>query len=220
MRRGAVGLLVAAIIVLGVGRAVPAPKPAEIPIQWQLDATFHDILPIQVNVGGQDAPRTFWYLRYTITNKTGQDRVFVPEFILYTDTGQVLRAGHNIPSEVFQAIKQQLNDPLLLDLPDMAGRVLQGPENAKEGVAIWNDFDPNAGAFDVFVSGLSGETVEVRLPKPIRVTETDAFGKQTEVVKDKIILAKTLERHYRITAEASERLQTALASASEEWVMR
>jgi hypothetical protein len=41
-----------------------------------------------------------------------------------------------------------------------------------------------------------------------------------EVVKDKIILAKSLERHYRITAEAADRSQTALAAASEEWVMR
>jgi hypothetical protein len=220
MKRDTVGLLVAAMIALGVGQAVTAPKPADIPTHWQLEASFYDILPIQVTLGGQDAPRTFWYMRYTITNKTGQDRVFVPEFILYTDTGQVLRAGRSIPGRVFQAIKEQLNDPLLLDLPDMAGRVLQGEENAKEGVAIWNDFDPNAGAFDVFVSGLSGETVEVPLPKPIRVIETDALGKEVEVVKDKIILAKSLERHYRITAEAADRSQTALAAASEEWVMR
>jgi hypothetical protein len=220
MRRWTVGLLTVAMIALGVGQAVPVPKPAEIPTHWQLDASFHDILPIQITLRSEDAPRTFWYMRYTITNKTGQDRVFVPEFILYTDTGQVVRAGRNIPGEVFQAIKEQVNDPLLLDLPDMAGRVLQGDENAKEGVAIWNDFDPNASAFDVFVSGLSGETVEMTLPKPIRVTETDALGKQVEVVKNKIILAKTLERHYRITAEAAERSQKALAATGEEWVMR
>jgi hypothetical protein len=220
MKREIAGLLAAVMIVLVVGQARTAPKPAEIATYWQLDASFRDIVPIQVTVGGQDTPRTFWYMRYTITNRTGQDRVFVPEFILYTDTGQVLRAGRNIPAEVFQAIKGQVNDPLLLDLPDMAGRLLQGEENAKEGVAIWNDFDPSAAAFDVFVSGLSGETQEMTLPKPIRVTETDALGKQVEVLKDKIILAKTLERHYRVTAETADRAKTALTVAGEEWVMR
>jgi hypothetical protein len=220
MRVRAAGVVAAAMIVLAVGQAVTAPKPAEIPTHWQLDASFGDLLPIQVSVSGENAPRTFWYMRYTITNKTGQDRVFVPEFILYTDTGELLRAGRNIPGSVFQAIKGVVNDPLLLDLSDMAGRLLQGQENAKEGVAIWNDFDPNAAALDVFVSGLSGETVELKLPKPIRVMETDAFGKRTEVVKDKIILAKTLRRYYRISVEPAQRSQTALHLAQEEWVMR
>ncbi|MCJ7544509.1 MAG: hypothetical protein MUP47_08105 [Phycisphaerae bacterium] len=220
MRLRAAGLLAAAMIALGVGQAVTAPKPAEIVTHWQLEASFGDILPIQVTASGEGAPRTFWYMRYKITNTTGQDRVFVPEFILYTDTGELLRAGRNIPGSAFQAIKEVANDPLLLDLSDMAGRLLQGQENAKEGVAIWNDFDPSAAAFDVFVSGLSGETVELKLPKPIRVKETDAFGKQVEVVKDKIILAKTLQRHYRISVEAADRSHTALQLAEEQWVMR
>ncbi len=217
-RHAAVAL--AAMIAVGIGAALCAPKPAEIPTHWQLEASFADFLPIQVTLGGEDSPRTFWYMRYKITNNTGQDRVFVPEFILYTDTGQVLRAGRNIPASVFQAIKEVANDPLLLDLADMAGRLLQGQENAKDGVAIWEDFDPNAAAFDVFVSGLSGETVEITLPKPIRVVETDAFGKQTEVVKDKIILAKTLKRSYRIPLEAADRSRAALNLTEEEWVMR
>ena len=112
------------------------------------------------------------------------------------------------------------NDPLLLDLSDMAGRLLQGEENAKEGVAIWNDFDPNAATFDVFVSGLSGETVELRLPKPIRVTETDAFGKQTQVVKDKIILSKTLRAPLPDHRRARHPLADGPVHDPEEWVMR
>lgn len=220
MKAHAVGLLAAVIVAVGVGEGLTAPKPAEIPTHWQLDASFGDVLPIQLTLSGERAPRTFWYMRYKITNKTGQERVFVPEFILYTDTGQLLRAGQQIPSQVFQAIKEQANDPLLLDLSDVAGKLLQGDENAKDGVAIWADFDPKVASFDVFVSGLSGETVEIQLPKPIHVTETDAFGTRVEVVKDKIILAKTLKRHYAISADAADRSKTALQMTEEEWVMR
>jgi hypothetical protein len=220
MKAYAAGLLVAAVLVAGIGRARTAPKPAEIPRYWQLDAAFEDILPIQVKMPTEPAPRTFWYLRYKVTNNTGQDRVFVPEFLLYTDTGQVIRAWQNTPASVFQSIKELYNDPLLLDVSAMAGSLLQGPENAKEGVAIWSGLDPNASEFDVFVSGLSGETVEFKLPKPVRVVDTDAFGKKVEIVKTKILLSKTLKRHYVIPGEATTRPTAAACFTDEEWVMR
>jgi hypothetical protein len=220
MKAYAAGLLAAAILIAGIGRARTAPKPAEIPRHWQIDAAFQDILPIQMKMPTEPAPRTFWYLRYQVTNNTGQDRVFVPEFLLYTDTGQVLRAWQNTPTSVFQAIKELYNDPLLLDVSDIAGGLLQGPENAKEGVAIWSGLDPNVGGFDVFVSGLSGETVEFELPKPIRVVDTDAFGKKVEIVRTKILLSKTLKRHYALPGEATSQPTVAACFTDEEWVMR
>lgn len=219
MKSYAAGLLAAAILIAGVEGARTAPKPSEIPRYWQLDATFQDLLPIQVKIPPETSPRTFWYLRYQVTNNTGQDRVYVPEFLLYTDTGQVLRAWHSTPASVFQTIKELYNDPLLLDVSGMAGSLLQGQENAKEGVAIWTDLDPNAGAFDVFVSGLSGETMEFQLPKPVRVVDTDAFGKEVEVVKTKILLSKTLKRHYVIPGEAASRPMGAAHFTDQEWVM-
>ncbi|MFA6134922.1 MAG: hypothetical protein WC869_12980 [Phycisphaerae bacterium] len=212
----------AAVIVLAVAIRVSAaaPKPAEVSKQWQLSAKFEPVLPIQVQLAGENRPRTFWYLRYTITNRTGDDRLFVPEFILYTDTGQILRAGRQVPSAVFTAIKRMYNDPLLLDAAEMTGKMLQGEDNAKEGVAIWPDFDPSAGSFDVFVSGLSGETKEVNLPLPIHVTETNAAGKSVDVVKTKIILSRTLQQHYQIPGEAAARLSTPVKLVEETWVMR
>ncbi len=72
---------------------------------------------------------------------------------------------------------------------------------------------------DVFVSGLSGETAQVILPKPVQVSEIDSAGKPVSVVKDKIILSRTLQRHYTVqgrwTGGAAE------AKFDEEsWVMR
>ena len=210
----------AAAVALIAACALTAPRPSETSDQWQLDVSFEDLHAIPVQLAGEPAAKTFWHMRYTVTNNTGQDRVFVPEFILYTDTGQVLRAGHRTPGAVFQSIKALYNDPLLQDVSEMAGKLLQGQDNAKSGVAIWPDFDPNAGAFDVFVSGLSGETVEVTLPKPLRVMETDAMGKQTEVVKDKIILSKTLDRRYTVQGRMNSAAGGTARLDGRTWVMR
>jgi hypothetical protein len=213
--------LAAAIAVISAATAVTAPpKPAEISRQWQLDVKFEKPMPIQVALAGEASARTFWYMRYTVTNRTGGDRIFVPEFILYTDTGQILRAGHKVPTSVFQDVKALYNDPLLLDVSAMSGKLLQGADNAKEGVAIWPDFDGEAGAFDVFVSGLSGETMEMKLPKPIRVNETDIYGKTREIVKDRIILSKTLKMHFSVPGEAAARLSSGMKLDGETWVMR
>jgi len=207
-------------VAMSAGTALTVPKPAEIPRHWQIDATFGELLPIQVKLPSESLPRTFWYIRYKVTNNTGQDRVFIPEFILYTDTGQVIRAGEKVPAEVFHAIKELYGDPLLLDAASVAGKLLQGADNAKEGVAVWTDFDPQAASFDVFVSGLSGETMELELPRPVRTVETDAFGNRIEVVKTKILLAKTLQRHYVVPGEASTRATMGVKFTDEEWVMR
>ena len=216
-RRCAIWMAAAVAVFSACART--APKPSETSGQWLLETSFGDLHAITVQIAGDAAPRTFWCLRYTVTNNTGDDRVFVPEFILYTDTGQVLRAGRKIPSAVFQAVKSLYNDPLLEDVSGMTGKLLQGQDNAKSGVAIWPDFDPDAGAMDVFVSGLSGETAQVILPKPVQVSEIDSAGKPVSVVKDKIILSRTLQRHYTVqgrwTGGAAE------AKFDEEsWVMR
>ncbi len=218
MRQLSAVLAIAAV--LAGAAALAAPRPADVPRHWQIDATFKDLLPIRIKLAGETAPRTFWYLRYEVTNNTGQDRVFVPELILYTDTGQVLRAGRNIPSAVFQAIKELHGDPLMLDAAAVAGKLLQGEENAKGGVAIWNDFDAEAASFDVFVSGLSGETMEIKLPRPVRAVETDRWGKRVEVIKDSILLAKSLRRHYVVPGEPATRAVTGVQFIKQDWVMR
>jgi hypothetical protein len=220
MLRKSYAALPAVAIAMIAAHALTAPQPSETSGQWQLDASFEDIHAIRVQLAGDAAPKTFWYMRYTVANNTGQDRVFVPEFILYTDSGEVLRSGHRTPSAVFQAIKALYNDPLLQDVSGMTGKLLQGQDNAKSGVAIWQDFDPQAGAFDVFVSGLSGEMAEVALPKPLAVTETDAMGNRVEVVKVKIILSKTLQRHYQVEGRSDSGVGGPAKFVSETWVMR
>ena len=219
-RMAAAMLLVAGAMILAASPAWTAPKPSEVPINWEFDIHLEDPVPIELTLPGEAASSRFWYVLYAVTNQTGKDRIFVPEFVLYTDTGQILREGQKVPTAVFKAIKKRYNDPLLKDRTAMTGKLLQGEDNAKSGVAIWPRFDPKSGAFDIFLGGLSGETAEVQLPTPIKVTEIDARGRKTEVVKNKVILSKTLQLTYSVPGEEAARPRARTKLRKKQWVMR
>jgi len=221
MKRAAAAACLAAVTIgLVAGYAVPAPEPSEVPATWELDFRNERPRPIRVTVPGADEPSTFWYLLYTLTNRTKKDRELAMQFVLYTDTGQVIRSGKKVPAAVFNTIRKTHNNPLLKDLGAKAGKILQGDDNAKDGVAIWRDFDPKAGKVDLFITGLSGDTALIKLPKPITVTERDAYGKVRTITKTEIILARTLQLTYQVAGEASARFTTPTKLLKKKWVMR
>lgn len=196
------------------------PQPSPIPTAWELEFEHQAPKAIQVTLPGEKTPKTFWYLVYTVNNQTDSDQLFVPDIVLFTETGQTLRAGYGVPAQVFTEIKKVQNDPLLRDVGSIAGRLLQGEDNAKRGVAIWPDYDAAAGAFDIFISGLSGETEEIQLPSPVEVMEIDAAGQKKAVEKTKMILNKTLHLNYQVTGEAASRPTAKPVLKVKEWVMR
>lgn len=217
----AVAILAAAALALAAAaRSEPAPKPSTVPLSWELEFEYKDVRPITLTLPGHKQPQTFWYLLYTVTNRTGGDQIFVPGFVLFTETGQVLPAGRKVPTTVFKAVQKRHNNPLLEDLAHIAGRILQGEDNAKDGVAIWPDFDPAARKFDVFIGGLSGERAKVALPTPIEVTEEGPDGEPKKVTRTEVILAKTLGLHYAIPGEAAARPGRMPEPLKQEWVMR
>lgn len=209
-------VIVAVMMTVTSDRAYTAPKPTPLPTKWEFDFKFEPPQPIKVYLMGRAEPKLFWYLRYTITNNTPNDQIFTPEFTLYPDTGKLLVA--TAPIEVFKAIKKHHNDPLLKR--DTAGRILRGADNAKKGVAIWPDFDPEAGAFDIFVGGLSGEIVVVELPKPVVVTVIDPEGGTRKVKKNSLELSKTLRIGCNVPGEAAARIRVRVKVTSRTWVMR
>lgn len=212
--------LVAIAVAIAATPVRSAPKPSPVPVNWQLDIRHDPPRAFMVKLPGRRNPQLFWYFRYTVTNDTGQEVSFVPEFVLYTDTGQVSRDGQGVPTAVFKAVKKLHNDPLLKDRTGMTGRLLQGEDHAKDGVAIWRDFDPKAGAFDVFIGGLSGETAEIKLPKPIQVAELDSKGNEVYVQKDRIVISKALNLRYSIPGEAAWRSSAKIKLLKRQWVMR
>ena len=214
-------VLASGLLAVGIALAGTAPEPETAPITWELDfQPLGVIRPLRIVLPGDEHASTFWYLRYRIINDTGEDRQFIPSFDLCTDTGQLFNAKTPIPRVVYEEIKSLHNQPLLTNIAGAAGKILQGEDNAKDGVAIWPDFDPEAGSVDVFVGGLSGEEEAVALPSPLTATVVNAAGEEVTVTIDEVVLQKTLQLTYTIPGEADARFTTATVLADENWVMR
>ena len=155
------------------------------PVSWQLDVKCGNLERIFVNVDGKDKP--FWFLRYTVTNNSGKDVLFTPDFEIVADTGDVVHAFKDVPNSVFTKIKEIYGkNSYLLSPTDVYGKLLQGEDNAKDSVAIFPALDPQARDFQLFFTGLSGETAEVKNP----------------VTGKPVILQKTMELDFNIPGEA------------------
>ncbi|MBI5724924.1 MAG: hypothetical protein HZA50_13270 [Planctomycetes bacterium] len=244
MRSGAAIILLAcaatALILVGQGltenppagtTVAPAPKPSDVPFEWELAFTYKDPMCIRVKAPGEEKARIYWYMLYRVINRTKEDQNFIPEFAIYTNTGEILQANKNIPTAVYDAIKQLHNLPLLKDQTSVTGKLLQGEDNAKEGVAMWPDIDPQAGTFDVFVGGLSGELADAALltPMPPAADNIPASGPAAmgyrpkppaSAPTTKKVLTKQLRLQFMITGDQPARLTTPVTFKLKEWVMR
>jgi len=222
MRRLVISLVVAALAAAAyLGGAYAAEvRPRASSDNWQFELAYHSLRAIRVQLPGYEEPMTFWYILYTVTNRTGEDRLFVPDIVLYTDQGELNVAGRGVSRDTYTVIKQLYNDPLLRTPTAMTGKLLEGEDNAKHSVAIWPDFDANCSMVDVFFGGLSGETKELILPKPIKKILRTPDGKEKIVVKTKVILVKTLHLRFKITGDPNTRHLNEPVLVSANWVMR
>jgi len=194
-----------------------APKPKAVSAAWQLDFRFKDPQRLVLNVDGTDRPQTFWYIIYTITNNTGQDVIFHPEFELMTDTMQVLRANVGIDPVVFDTIRQlhRPTYPWLQRPTAVVGKILQGMDNARDSIAVWPDFDPNASSFDLFIAGLSGEITSV--PNPLYDPN------QPQKHPPRFVLRKTMKVRYCLPSEPATQGRAVpfrCGTPQVQWIMR
>ncbi len=221
MKRLVLLIVAVAAGLAGMAAAGDFPQPSAVPITWELEFQALDVIkPIRVTLPGENHPTTFWYLRYRITNNTGEDRQFIPSFDLCTNTGHLFTDRTLVPKAVYDAIKALYNQPLLQDVAGMTGKLLQGDDNAKEGVAIWPDFDHEAGFATVYVGHLSGEEQVIKLPAPIEMTSIGPDGKPTTRVSDEVAVYKQLELTYAVPGEAAGRFITPAQLVKKRWVMR
>lgn len=197
-----------------------APQPDAANDGWEFGIQYGAPQSIMVTLPGDSKPQLYWYISYTVTNDTGEDRYFTPEISLFTNTGQEVKAGEGVNPAVFTQIKKVLGNDLLIDRTQMSGKLLQGEDNAKEGVAIFKDFDAQAGSFSIFFGGLSSNSQKVKLPEPIKVQKVDASGKLVEVTTDEVTLYKTLKLEYLIGGSAGNRANAKVEFLGKEWVMR
>ncbi len=165
-------------------RAFAAPEPSVVPVSWELTFKHGPVERLTMPVDGKS--KTFWYMRYTVINNSGKDILFTPDFQLVTDTGKVSDGFKNVPNTVFPKIKELYKNALLQSPNNILGKLLQGDDNAKDGVMIFADVDPEGRQFQIFVSGLSGETAEVQNP----------------ITKESVVLQKTLILDYSVPGQA------------------
>lgn len=220
MRYAWVVVALAVAGLLAVSAVAEIPKPPVRATTWQLDFQHKPLQSLVITLPGDNTPHTYWYMLYTVTNRTGQDRMFVPNVTLYSDNGELTPEGKGVPPMIFSEIKRLQNDPLLQDTTAITGKILQGEDNALSGVLIFPEFDAKASKADVFVGGLSGDELQVKLPTAVCVTRIGPDGKKQQVQTDTIRLVRTLAMHYLVGAEPPTRSTVGLTPLTEEWVLR
>ncbi len=180
------------------------PKPALVPNSWELNFSHGQLQRIVVEIPGMTNPRAYWYITYTVTNKTDREQIFLPVFEMLTADGRVVRSDNSIPGPVFDKIKQREKKTFLEPFYKTAGTLLVGDEQAKDGVAIWPEVQSRMGYFSLFIEGLSGETAEVKA------------GDKT------FILRKTLQLNYHVRGDEVRPGDDAVnaADTAEQWIMR
>ena len=124
---------------------------------WTFDVQFEHPQPIVVKTPDGDR-KVYWYLVYTVTNRSKEARRFVPAFTLYTDQATVRRAG--LFPEVYKAIKANRKIRFLEQTCDLHTKIMPGEGNARTGVAIFAPLDRETDAFTIFCEGLSGKYIE------------------------------------------------------------
>ena len=180
--------------------AVGHPKPAAIPYRWQLEFE-----PGELRAWVNPADQTpYWYFTYTVTNRSGQDQVWAPAFTMLTDAGEILPSGEGVPLEVVRTLKGLLGNDLLETQTEVIGELLQGKENARDGLVIWPMPTTDLTEISIFVRGLSGETTKVVNPR----------------TKKEVVLHKTLQRDYLIPGNVLDRGTDPAELVAEQWIFR
>lgn len=187
------------------------PEPSVYPIAWELK--FKHGLPkrVAVKVPGKDVPQPYWYMTYTVTNDTGKEQDFLPDFQMVANDGKIHPADKNIPLAAFQAIRKREGNDLLQSAIQIAGPLHQGEDQAKDGVAIWEEPLARMSSFSIYVGNLSGEFVQMKDDKGAAIK--DAEGKQ-------IILRKTLELNFVVWGDEVRPDTDEVHDKPERWVMR
>lgn len=193
----------AAAVVLDGARAIAAPQPEPVPRRWELRITPGALRLAWAEVPGQGR-RPYFYMTYTVVNLSGEDRLFAPSFELHTGDGSLLRGGRDIPREVTQQLIQRAGNPGLLDEIQILGPLLQGEENAKDGIVVWpcNDLKPTK--LDIYAAGFSGETRSVARPN-----SGAAY-----------ILKKQLMLTHAVTGELNPDANSLIERTEQRWILR
>lgn len=180
-----VSTILVGLAVLILSQQVSAyPRPA--PVSTRPEFTFRpDALRLYTAVDG----RRYWYFIYDVANTTGQDRTWAPTMVLYSDRGEVLTDGRDVPPGIVEDVVAYVGDPLLESKTSVIGPLRQGEGNARRGLSIWPARRMDINELRLFVEGISPETATVEHP----------------LSGAPVTLRKTLYRHYLVPGNPAAR---------------
>lgn len=164
LRTAVLAILALVLCGFSITEASAAPQPDAIPSRWEFDLRPGPLRITTVHVEGQ-GPQAFFYMPYYVENNSGEDRFLAPRFELATEEGDIVRSGGSaVPRSVVQTLIARFQNQLLEDEISMLGPILQGPENAREGLVIWPAGELTVDEVTVYASGFSGETKQFVRP--------------------------------------------------------
>jgi hypothetical protein len=127
---------------------------------WVMEFKFFDPRLITVDIPGRGT-RLCWYMKYQIINNSKEPHLFIPDFELVTTDKPHVYHDQVLP-KVQQAIRQVEDPTGYQDIKNSVTITAKpippsppGIPRAVTGVAIWDDVNPDANRFSIFVSGLS-----------------------------------------------------------------
>jgi hypothetical protein len=212
MKRKLLPLAILGGLILGLSPFASAyPQPSKYPVSWELKFEHEKPRRIVVETPGSRVPKAYWYMTYTVTNNTDSEQMFLPTFEMVTRSGKVIRSDRGVPKAAFDKIKSTTGNNLLETAVRIAGPLRVGEDQAKDGVAIWEEPEAEMGAFTVFVSGLAGESAALTTEDGQPVTSAE--GKP-------LILFKTLQLDYVVSGDEVSPGVDPITKLSTNWIMR
>lgn len=195
-----------------VKRAVAYPKPSPYPITWELK--FKHSTPKRITVDG----KAYWYMTFTVTNKTDEEQLFLPQFDFLSRDGKNYPSDKGVSADVFKQIRKVERNGDLQPLVEIAGPVKVGEDQTKEGVAIWPEPSPRMGTFHIFVTGLSGEAVITEHGEEKKIKDWTKISEDER--KKQNVMRKTLDLTFQVSGDGSHPDEQPAHFVKEEWIMR
>ncbi len=181
-----------------VEQVLAAPEPSPRAPRWEMQFKIvHQLRLIKID------DDFYWFATYLVTNKTSEDQTFVPNATLYTDAGDIITDG-NIDFHVTDTIFDLLGNPLLESKNQIIGPLLQGKENAREGLLLWKAGSLDIDHLTIFISGLSSET---------QVAINAYTG-------DESVVRKTLALEYDVPGDPVGTMEKPVRFKGRHWIMR
>lgn len=204
MNRLATILAALCVLTLGASRLHAAPEPAAAAKGWSVEFTHGEPEAIAVKAPTGEV-QWYWYIPYKAVNNSKTEVLFVPEFTIANDTGEIAPANTNIPLAVFNAVKERIGNTLLESPTKVYGRLLIGEDAAKESVIIWRaTTKKDVDYMQIFVAGLSGEIAQTVNP----------------VTGETILLRRTLSLTYQLPGAGGSPQDQPVLLRGEKWIMR